>query len=384
MRLAFGSSAPKFGVSVKDVEGITSYNRFIVLSSVISNTIPNILDLLFSLSPFGTSAYNPTTKKTRVLVINTSEVYGCIHGIRDTRNRNVFIHHGMADCDIDSINGDTPITFTDIDWNVIVDKPDSIISAPSYRGLTEVQLSYDLSSNGYEITRDSTRNRDILIPLPEYYDEKDMIMLGGIDESYGKNLFDLQETRYDVDTNQYINHLHKSTLNQLSDDHTKIFKLNIQIENLSSKISSIMDDEQLNGVVTEICSQLKYALERSGYSKAEIILNGKNGYNITFEKLRTYLKLSPIEIRTNFMLLCGEVDRINNEFMCDQTDYSLLINMDHANVQVRVVDLTPYFNQVQNDGINKTDSDVKYLGERLKFDNPGLCEYHAAMERDHS
>ena len=122
-------------------------------------------------------------------------------------------------------------------------------------------------------------------------------------------------------------------------------------------------------------------MEHSGYSRAEIILSGKQGYNITFEKLRSYLNLSPIEVRTNFMLLCGEVDRVNEAYMCDQNDYSLLITIDHANVKVCIVDLDPNFSSF---AINKTDSNVKGLSDQLKFDNPALCEYHAAMERDHS
>ena len=49
MKLPFCESAPKFGSSVKDVDGFKSYNRFIVLSSVTSTTIPNILEMLFIL-----------------------------------------------------------------------------------------------------------------------------------------------------------------------------------------------------------------------------------------------------------------------------------------------------------------------------------------------
>ena len=381
MKLAFGERKLNFGASVKDLDGFKSYNRFIVLSSVTSNTIPNILEMLFGIGPFGTNCFGPNVKKTRVLVINTSEVYGSIHGIRDTRNRNVFVHHGMADCDINEIDGDTPITFTDIDWNVIVDKPDEIMSGPSYRGLTEVQLSYDMTSRGYEITRDSYRDRNILIPMPEYYDEKDMIMLGGVDESYGAKLFDVQELQYDTSSDKYLNSLHKSSLNQLIDDHTKVYKLNIQIDNVSSKFMTQEQNNNLDNTITEVCSQLKYELEHSGYSCAEIILNGKRGYNVTFEKLRSYLDLSPIEIRSNFLMLCGGIDRINESYMRDQNDYSLLITIDHANVKVCIVDLIPDLNSFN---INKTDSDVKGLSERLKFDNPAVCEYNDAMNRDHS
>ena len=81
------------------------------------------------------------------------------------------------------------------------------------------------------------------------------------------------------------------------------------------------------------------------------------------------------------MLLCGDVNRVNETYMCDQNDYSLLITMDHANVKVCIVDLVPNINSFT---INKTDSNVKGLAEQLKFDNPGLCEFYAAMERDHS
>jgi hypothetical protein len=68
------------------------------------------------------------------------------------------------------------------------------------------------------------------------------------------------------------------------DDHTKIYKLNIQIDNVSSKFISQYENQQLNNMITEICSQIKYGLEHAGFSYAEIILNGKHGYNITFEK----------------------------------------------------------------------------------------------------
>jgi hypothetical protein len=81
------------------------------------------------------------------------------------------------------------------------------------------------------------------------------------------------------------------------------------------------------------------------------------------------------------MLLCGDVDRDNESYMYNQDDYSLLITMDHTNVKVCIVDLIPNVNSF---AINKTDSNVKGLSEQLKFDNPGLCEFHAAMERDHS
>ena len=43
MKLPFCKRAPRFGSSVKDVDGFKSYNRFIVLSSVTSTTIPNLL-----------------------------------------------------------------------------------------------------------------------------------------------------------------------------------------------------------------------------------------------------------------------------------------------------------------------------------------------------
>lgn len=383
MRIPFCKSEPKFGSSVRDIEGFKTYNRFIVLSTVSSTTIPNILDLLFSLYPFGTESIPQNSKKTRVLVINTSEVHGSIHNISNTRNRNTFIHYGMADCDIDSLTGDTPIVFTDLDWNVIVDKPHDVDSAV-YRGLTEVQLSYDMTSRGCEIVRNSRNNRNILIPSPEYYDETDMVMLGGRDESYGQYLLDLTEDRYLYEATsdqRYLSGLPKYTLNDLIDDRTKVYKVNIQIENLSSKLSNIEENHELNNIISEICCQLKYGLEHSGYSNAEIILNGKQGYNITFEKLRSYLNLSPIEVRTNFMLLCGEVNSVNEQYMCDQDDYSLLININHANIKVCIIDLIPAIN---NFDINTTDSNVRELGERLKYDNPSLCEFRNAMERDHS
>ena len=57
MKLAFGERKLNFGASVKDLDGFKSYNRFIVLSSVTSNTIPNILEMLFGIGPFGTNCF---------------------------------------------------------------------------------------------------------------------------------------------------------------------------------------------------------------------------------------------------------------------------------------------------------------------------------------
>ena len=54
MKFGFGTGSYN-GHSVKDLPGFYKANRFIVLTSVTSNTIPNILDMVFNLLPGGTS-----------------------------------------------------------------------------------------------------------------------------------------------------------------------------------------------------------------------------------------------------------------------------------------------------------------------------------------
>ena len=175
MKLSFGSST--FGKTLKDVPGFTKAQRFIILSEISSNTIPNILDMFFGLFPGGTDYLLDNSQRTRVMVINTSEVYGSYQGISDTRTRNVFIHHGMAQCKLNEIQGDTPIIFTDVDWNVISDCPDEIMlgkkNGRRYSEIGEVNVSYDNTISGDTIFRQGNRSTEILIPSPEFYEEKE-------------------------------------------------------------------------------------------------------------------------------------------------------------------------------------------------------------------
>lgn len=368
MKLNFGNSIILSNGSVKNIEGFYRYNRFIVLSEITSDTIPNILDLLFNFTSGDIDMIPSDSKKTKITVINNSEVYGSYHGLKDTRTRSVYIHHGVADCNVDRINGDTPIKFTDMDYNVIADKPSDKEHGPSWKAIGEVNLSYDQDTFGNVLYRDTDTYKQILTPSPEFYDEKDMVLLSGREEDYSSTLLDNKENIYFENKDKYEKNLYTLTLNQLIDDHTKVMKLNMKIDNLSSRkamIQSADTIEEFNAMINDVCCQIKYSLEKSGFSSAEIILNGSNGYNIT--NLRSYLDLNQIEKRVNYSCLCGNIDDINNSLFegSQSQDFSYLIRVNYSDIKVVIVDFVPEY----NDGINKTDLDTNELGQSLRSNN---------------
>ena len=383
MKLGFGNS--NFGAlankSVKGLDGFYRYNRFIVLSEVTSDTIPNILDIIFEATSGGAIDSIFGSQKTKVTVINNSEVYGSyIHGIKDTRTRSVYIHHGIADCNVNEVRGDTIIKFTDVDYNVIADKP-SIAEQNDINSLGEVQLSYDTAYTSGEIVRDVKHYDTIMVPSPEFYDETDMVLLAGREEDYNDTLLSNRERIYIDDQLTFGDKLYRLTLNDLIDEHTKVMKLNIKIDNLSTRKGFVPLEftscagafeptcnlSDFNNLIHDMVCNCKYAMEKNGFSNAEIIFNGSNGYNIT--NLKSYLNLNKVERRLNFEMLCGEIDRINEVIFGEEdpdlsNQLSILVRVDYSNVKVIIVDFYPQFS---NPGmVNKTDSDVKELGNTLK------------------
>jgi hypothetical protein len=363
-----GFGNPNYGVlanrSVRGLDGFYRYNRFIILSKVTSDSIPNILDIVFNITAGSMDFIPSESEKTKVTVINNSEVYGSIHGMKDTRTRSVYIHHGMADVNIDRIRGDTPIRFVDVDYNVIADKPTEIEHGHSLKEVGEVKLSYDRNLYGNALYRDEDTYQPILVPSPEFYDEKDMILLSGVDEDYCDRIDRGKENIYYENKNKYLESLYSLTLNDLIDEHTKVMKLNIKIDNLTvsnNRVEGCHTAIDYNNMIHETVCKIKYSMERNGFSSGEIILNGNQGYNVT--DLKTYLDLSNIEKRINFSMLCGDIEEINEILFGDYPhDYSYMIKVDYANIKVVIVDFVPS----PIGGILKTDSDVNELGTCLK------------------
>lgn len=364
-----GFGNPNYGAlanhSVRGLDGFYRYNRFIILSKVTSDSIPNILDIVFNITAGITDFISSESEKTKVTVINNSEVYGSIHGIKDTRTRSVYIHHGMADVNIDRIRGDTPIKFVDVDYNVIADKPSEVEHGSSAKEIGEIKLSYDRNLYGNALFRDENTYQPILVPSPEFYDEKDMILLSGVDEDYNDRVDKCKENIYYENKNKYMESLYSLTLNDLIDEHTKVMKLNIKIDNLTvsdNRVEGCYSMTDYNNMIHETICRIKYSMEKNGFSSGEIILNGNKGYNIT--NLKTYLDLSKVEKRINFAMLCGDIDAINQILFGDYPhDYSYMIKVDYANVKVVIVDFIPS----PIGGIVKTDSDVNELGTSLKL-----------------
>lgn len=343
--------------SVNDLKGFRSHNRFIILSEVKSNTIPDIIDLIFNLEP-GTSFLDSNTKKTKVMVINTSEVYGDAHGRRDTRTRNVYMHYGYADCSVEAITGDTILTFTDMDWNVIADKPfcsngKNLIEAIG----SDVNVSYDQNSTGGGIYRDTTTYNEILKPSPEFYDEKDMLLLGDKEEDYNETMLENKSSYYYDSFDSYYNNLYRLTLNDLIDDHTRIFKMAITIENLSSNYQYLNDD--IDDMIMEIACELKYSMEICGFSGGEIDIGGHNvGFN--FHNLKSYIRMEKEERYFHTTLFVQRLNELANNY-CD-LPIVLMFNMRTDNVNVRIIDDI-------RDNINGSDNDVQNISSKLKSDN---------------
>lgn len=363
MRLNFGSGRNTFGMTTSDVPGMYRLNRFIIISEISSKTIPNILDIFFGLLPGVSEMVEGYSKKTRVIVINSSEVYGTYYGLRNSRTRNVYIHHGMADCSANEIQGDTPIFFSDVDWNVIVDKPDEARNDTKISSVGEVNLSYDSEVSGDNLFRPNTGSKKILIPTPLFYDEKDMVIVGNCEEDYMTQILDTKESIWASPENTVKDKMYTATLNDLIDSNTKIFKLNINVENLSSfgKNSTSYDRryENFDTFIEELCAQAKFSLEKWGFSSGEIIFSGKNGYNVS--KLKSYMNLSDIEKRMNYLSLCYDLDSLNEESVYrDDIDISVIMTLNYSNIHVKIID------RWQTNDRLTTDSNVLGLSQLLK------------------
>lgn len=345
--------------SVGDLKGFRSYNRFIILSEVRSNSIPDIIDLIFNLEP-GTSFLDSNTKKTKVMVINASEVYGDAHGRCDTRTRNVYMHYGYADCSVEAVTGDTILTFTDMDWNVIADKPYCTSHQYAMDAIgSDVNVSYDQNSTGGGIYRDTNTYNEILKPSPEFYDEKDMLLLGDKEEDYNQTLVENKSNYFYESFDSYYNNLYRLKLNDLIDDHTKIFKMVISIENLSSLSNNYINDD-LNEMVTEIACELKYSMEISGFSGGEIDIGGNNvGFN--FHNLKSYIRMEKEERYFHTTLFVQRLSEIASSY--EDLPIILMFNMRTDNVNVRIID------DFRANKSNGSDSDVKNLSEKLKTDS---------------
>lgn len=338
------NATSSFGKTAMDVDGFYRCGRFIILSEIQSKTIPNILDWIFNLSPSGSGFFiDNNQKKTKVTVINVSEVFGDIHGRKDTRNRNVYIHYGYADCGINQINGSTPIIFTDMDWNVISDTP-SETDRNGINGLNDVNVSYDSNTTGGFIFRKNSTYSQIAIPSPEFYDEKDRALLGDRDDNYYEHLQDNKESKYYTSFDNYINNLYRKSLNELIDKYTKVIKLNVNIENLSKRIQ--LNDDDFNEYMMEIASYAKYSLESCGFCGAEIIFGGERGFNI--RDIKSQMDLSKLETGIYLRLLYGKIEELNNSTSDIGSDYTVMMKFSYSKVDVRIVDYLPIDNFVNN------------------------------------
>lgn len=364
MRLPLGSSRFKSKKTIDDIEGFKYRNRFIVLSKITSNSIPDIIDVIFNLNPAGTGSFlDNSIGKTKVTLLNVSQVYGDAHGNSDYRTRNVYIHHGYIDSDIDKINGESLITFVDLDYNVI---PDKLSDTRDKLNITQVKTSYDASvTSGSILYRDNSDYKKILIPTPNFYDEKDMLLVGDHDEDYMDLLNDNKEEKY-FNFDKYYHNLFRSSINELMDNNTKVIKLMVNIE-VIGQINMNIDD--LENLIQNIAAETKCSLESCGFSGAEVIYGGNHmGFNV--EKLKSCMDLSLTEKQIGLSLLYGRLEEINSRF-CDYdntANFTIFMNMNYSNVNVRIV-------QTEETVGDKTDITPESLTELLKIEQTGCVGY---------
>lgn len=374
---AVPSSHGIFKKTVNSIDGFRSRNRFIIFSEVKSNTIPDIIDLIFNLEPGGTTFLDSNTKKTKVMVINQSEVYGDAHGRKDTRTRNCYIHYGFTDCTVEQITGDTMITFTDMDWNVIADKPWGTNGrGPSISDMigSDVNVSYDIeSTGGGAIYRDTDTYNEILIPSPEFYDEKDMLLVGDRESNYNDDLNENKSFNYYNSFESYYKNLYRIPLNDLIDEgHTKIFKLAVTIDKISA-MGNFGDkyNEEIDQLILELASELKYSMEICGFSGGEIDLGGeKDGFN--FHNLKSYIRMEKDERFFHFNMFINRLDEIARANY--DLPFVLMFNMRTDNVNVKVIDKR----QLINSNVG-SDNDPEDLSKRLKIDS----SYNSVYSRNY-
>ena len=369
MNLSSLTSKGGFASTSDDIEGFKFKNRVIVLSEISSSTIPDIMDLVFNLLPGGSGSFvSGLERKTKVVVINNSEVYGDFRGTKNTRTRNAIIHYGFSDVPIDQINMESPITFTNLDYNIICDKPWDAESNPTAFALQEVQVSYDERSTGGLIYRDTKSYNPILIPDPIHYDEKDQVLLTDNDQdSYYDNMkINIMENKFD-NPSHYLSQLFTCTLGDLYDKHTKIFKLNIKIDRLTHcQIIDGVDD--FNDWVQDVVSQGKYILETCGFSGCELILGGENGFNV--DRLITHMDLTKDEICIVRHLLIERLSELNDVVAdeCRGLGIKIIVRYAYSDVKVVIMGNDLFI----GDGepiVNKTSELTSDLGEKLKLDN---------------
>jgi hypothetical protein len=190
-----------------------------------------------------------------------------------------------------------------------------------------------------------------------------MVIVGNCEEDYMTQILDTKESIWASPENTVKDKMYTATLNDLIDSNTKIFKLNINVENLSSfgNNSTSYDRryENFDTFIEELCAQAKFSLEKWGFSSGEIIFSGKNGYNVS--NLKSYMNLSDIEKRMNYLSLCYDLDSLNEESVYrDDIDISVIMTLNYSNIHVKIID------RWQTGDRLTTDSNVLGLSQLLK------------------
>lgn len=359
MKISLGSNALSSFNTIKDIKGFNFCKRYIILSEIHSNTIPDIMDMVFNILP-GCSFINNETEKTKVMVINVSNVTGDVHGNKLNRTRNVYMHHGFINEKISKIDRDSVVYFTDLDWNIISDKDTGVNK--SVNDLTKIMTSYDYTFTNSILVRDTQTYVDILTPPPIYYEEKDMILLShGNEMNYIDEISNNKESVY---YGEQTPNYYECTMYDLIDQNTSVLKLNVDIEYTNVKIKDYSLDELIGDIVTE----LKYLAESNGYSRMNVIMAGENGFNI--DELRTYLFLDELEQKISYHIILEELSNLNTVISNDIYGISLFISIDYCNIKVRVIKTDEILNTINND--LKTDKCVNLVSDRIKDEGYGI------------
>ena len=105
-------------------------------------------------------------------------------------------------------------------------------------------------------------------------------------------------------------------------------------------------------------------MEKNGFSGAEVIFDGKNGFNL--KDIKSSLNLSLLEQQMNFRSMMYELSQINERLVDELTDCSIIMTISYSNIHVKIIDKLMLLDDKETGMISSTDTNVLELSSVLK------------------
>ena len=247
----------------------TIYLNSIKTTSLNSNPLIKIFDVILN-------GFQSTLNDiTEVTVSNKSIVSGTIHTKSDRIIRqNKYTHHGIIRQPIELVGPDSLVEFADVDFVSVIDN-NYISGKPGSQGNIDVTTSNRFVLTDYP-NDDSVMPE--ITPDPMHYDEIDMVKTGyDSNGSYIDSVFNLHWSDSTVSP-------FTIPLRALIDKNTKIYKRNINVENMDILEQSLSGTysrlSHLHSFVTNIVSEIALSMENNCVTSGTFIFGGSEGFNI--------------------------------------------------------------------------------------------------------